>query len=207
MAKKQRAAALVPKVMARKREETTRTTFSLSTRGMEALTWLADGNLAGSYREVLDSIAAYVVAASEGLEAGQDMLELVAEAIEKRGPRSDWRRRTFTVGKKTVKVLKDFAKGHGVSRDELLDGLLILVRWFIAKDREELHQRQQHVNKLWDDVCKAAEEFERRAGEILPDGYDPVFEYFSNEVSAILGRRIPDTGEPFMETIKPWELP
>jgi len=162
-------------------KQSVRTTFKLSESSNNAIEWLIKTNNLKP-KEVFDLIC-----------SNENLVDLVIEVARKNGTSSSAKqmRKTFVISKRVLRLLNRFAKKHKLSRDLIVENLILLFKALLEKHAEEEKQREEKALTIISDFWSKAESVEEQLKDVLDDD-SPILDRFGyvivllmNLVSAI----------------------
>ena len=152
-----------------------RTTFRLSAEALEGLEWLA-GHSGITKKDTIDELCEWLDVLNKDtflkLCQGNELLKKLSE--EHGG---DLVRKTHVISDRTRRTLEKTAKDYEMSRDDLLENLILIVKLLIEKSEEERLSKHRKALEMIKDFQTQAEDFESELHTLLGDD-DPIYERF-----------------------------
>ena len=128
-----------------KKKESKRTTLKLSQKGLEAFDWISN---------------TYHISAKETLDllCSSDEIEKFAiDSINKDNSpdTSDWTRKTFVTTEKTLAHLNHISELHGLSRNVIVEKLILIYKGLLEKQREEEQVNEEKALEVVASITKS----------------------------------------------------
>jgi hypothetical protein len=162
-------------------KQSVRTTFKLSENSNNAIDWLIKTNNLKP-KEVFDLMC-----------SNENLVDFAIEAAQKNGKSNSTKqtRKTFVISKQVLRLLNRYSKKHKLSRDLIVENLILLFKALLEKHAEEEKQREEKALTIISDFCSKAESVEKQLKDLLDDD-SPILDRFGyvivllmNLVSAI----------------------
>lgn len=144
--------------------QSTRTTFNLSTDAQSALNWMAKNQ--GSIKKAFDLIASSLWKNDELTTKLADM-EKKSELVDL----ENHTRKTYVIGTRSLRRIKNIARKHSVNRDGLVELSILFFKILIDKELKNYKKALELVSDLWQRSSKIIKELSKI---LEPD--DPIIE-------------------------------
>ena len=182
--------------------ESVRTTFSLSAEALAGLEWLVDDR-GITKKEVFDDLCDFWVTL-KSLKSAAFQAPLDFYFSTQKSTDTDRVRKTYVISHKARRTLEKGAKEYGVSRDVLVENLILSAKFLteaIGKERLSKHKKAlEMIENFW----TKAEDLESELKDLL-GGDDVICERFSLVVTQIMNLHIDINAELNDGTpIDPW---
>ena len=149
------------------KKESKRTTFKLSDQSIKAIDWITE-TFNFTAKEVFDLISDK----NEFFEAG---IKFSSEHDD--SDFNEQTRKSFVISKQALSILNQTSENHKVSRDMLVEKLILtykaLMEKLLKKERENEEKVLEIVSEFWSE----AEKVQSRLSELLSDG-NPIISRF-----------------------------
>ncbi len=148
-------------------KQSVRTTFKLSEGSNNAIEWLIKTNNLKP-KEVFDLIC-----------SNENLVALAIEAAQKNGEGSSTKqtRKTFVISKRVLRLLNKYSEKHKLSRDLVVENLVLLFKALLEKHAEEEKQREEKALTIISDFWSKAESVEKQLKDLLDDD-SPILDRF-----------------------------
>jgi len=156
-------------------KQSVRTTFRLSESGSDAIDWLIKTNSLKP-KEVFDLIC-----------SNESLVEFAIEATKKnkKSGSTNRTRKTFVISKRVLRLLNKLSEEQEVSRDLIVENLILLFRALLEKHSEEEKKKEEKAHAIISDFWGRAEEVEKQLKELLDDD-SPILDRFGLVVVVIM---------------------
>ncbi len=156
-----------------------RTTFRLSAEALEGLEWLARQS-GVTKKETFDELCNWLDVLKKKdvlntflkLREGHELLKKYSGKH-----RGDLIRKTYVISHQARRTLEKTAKDYEMRRDDLLENLILIVKFLIEKSEEERLSKHREALGMIEDFRTQAEDFESELHTLL-GGDDPIYERF-----------------------------
>lgn len=162
-------------------KQSVRTTFKLSESSNNAIDWLISTH-GLKPKEMFD-----LICANEKLV---DLAIKEASKDAKSSPQTQTRK-TFVISKRVLRTLNKCAREHQVSRDSIVDSLILIFQVLLEKQVKDEKQQEEKALPIISDFWSKAESVEKQLKDLLDDD-SPILDRFGyvivllmNLVSAI----------------------
>jgi len=148
-------------------KQSVRTTFKLSDSSSNAIYWLIKTNNLKP-KEVFDLIC-----------SNENLIDFAIEAAIKDGKTSSAKktRKTFVISKRVLRLLNKYSEKHKLSRDLIVENLILLFKALLEKHAEEEKQREEKALTIISDFWSKAESVEKQLKDLLDDD-SPILDRF-----------------------------
>lgn len=156
-------------------KQSVRTTFKLSEDCINAIDWLLKTNNLKP-KELFDLIC-----------SNDDLVNLAAEAAKKDDKNISVKhtRKTFVISKRTLRLLNKKSEEQTLSRDLIVEKLVLLFKALLEKHTEEEKQKEEEALSIISDFWTKAEEIENKLKDLLDDD-NPILDRFSIVIVIIM---------------------
>lgn len=141
------------------KKESKRTTFKLSNKCLEAFEWMVESYNATA-KEVLD-----IISLSD--EIIDHAIEIAKEHNEDESQKKT--RKTFVISKQSLSQLNRISTKENVSRDTLIEMLILLYKSLLEKHLEEEKEKEKEALKIISNFWSEAENVEGHLDELLSE--------------------------------------
>jgi len=140
-------------------KQSVRTTFKLNEKCNNAIDWLIKTS-GLKPKEVFDLIG-----------SSEDLFDLAIEVAQKNGKNSSEKqtRKTFVISKRALRLFNNYSEKHKLSRDLIVQNLILLFKALLEKQAEEEKHREEKALTIISDFWSKAESVEKKLNEILED--------------------------------------
>lgn len=148
-------------------KQSVRTTFKLSESSNNAIDWLIKTNNLKP-KEVFDLMC-----------SNENLVDFAIEAVKKNGTSSSTKqtRKTFVISKQVLRLLNRYSEKHKLSRDLIVENLILLFKALLEKHAEEEKQREEKALTIISDFWSKAESVEKQLKDLLDDD-SPILDRF-----------------------------
>jgi hypothetical protein len=148
-------------------KQSVRTTFKLIEDCINAIDWLLKTNNLKP-KELFDFIC-----------SNNDVVNIAAEAAKKDDKNISVKhiRKTFVISKQTLRLLNKKSEEQTLSRDLIVEKLVLLFKVLLEKDTEKEKQKEEEALSIIDDFWTKAEEIEIKLKHLLYDD-NPIINRF-----------------------------
>lgn len=162
-------------------KQSVRTTFKLSESSNNAIDWLIKTNNLKP-KEIFDLMC-----------SNENLVDFAIESAKKNETSSSTKqtRKTFVISKRVLRLLNRCSEKHKLSRDLIVENLILLFKALVEKHAEEEKQREEKALTIIADFWSKAESVEKQLKDVLDDD-SPILDRFGyvivllmNLVSAI----------------------
>ena len=182
-----------------------RTTFRLSAEALEGLEWLARQS-GVTKKETFDELCNWLDVLKKKDVLNKDTFLKLRESHELlKKHRGDLIRKTYVISDQARRTLEKTAKDYEVSRDNLLEDLILIVKLLVESyEKKRLSDHGEEALEMIDDFWHKAEELESKLRELLGDD-DPIYQRFGMVVTHLMSLSIDIEREQKDGTpIDPW---
>ncbi len=148
-------------------KQSVRTTFKLSESSNNAIDWLIKTNNLKP-KEVFDLMC-----------SNENLVDFAIEAAKKNGKSSSTKqtRKTFVISKRVLRLLNRYSEKNKLSRDLIVEYLILLFKALLEKHAEEEKQQEQKALTIISDFWSKAESIEKELKDLLDDD-SPILDRF-----------------------------
>ena len=156
-------------------KQSVRTTFKLSEDCINAIDWLLKTNNLKP-KELFDLIC-----------SNNDLVNLAAEAakINEKNISAKYKRKTFVISKRVLRLLNKKSEEHTISRDLIVEKLILLFKALLEKHTEEEKQKEEKALSIISDFWSKAEKIENKLKDLLDDD-NPILDRFGVVIVIIM---------------------
>lgn len=162
-------------------KQSVRTTFKLSENSNNAIEWLIKTNNLKP-KEVFDFIC-----------SNESLVDVAIQIARKNGESgsTNQTRKTFVISKRVLRLLNKYSEKYKLSRDLIVENLILLFKSLLEKHAEEEKHREKKALTIISDFWSKSESVEKQLKDLLNDD-SPILDRFGyvivllmNLVSAI----------------------
>jgi len=148
-------------------KQSVRTTFKLSESSNNAIDWLITTNNLKP-KELFDLMC-----------SNENLVDFAIEAAQKNRKNSSTKqtRKTFVISKRVLRLLNRYSERHKLSRDSIVENLILLFKALLEKHAEEEKQREEKALTIISDFYSKAESVEKQLKDLLDDD-NPILDRF-----------------------------
>lgn len=156
-------------------KQSVRTTFKLSESSNNAIDWLIKTNNLKP-KEVFDLMF-----------SNENLVDFAIEAARKKGKSSSTKqtRKTFVISKRVLRLLNRHSKKHKLSRDLIVESLILVFKTLLEKHAEEEKQEEEEALPIILDFWTKAESVEKQLKDLLEDD-NPILDRFGLVIVEIM---------------------
>jgi len=156
-------------------KQSVRTTFRLSDSGNNAIDWLIKANNLKP-KEVFDIIC-----------TNDSLVEIAIEAAKKnkKSGSTNQTRKTVVISKRVLRLLNKLSNDEGLSRDVIVENLILLFKARLEKHSEEEKKKEEKADVIISDFWGKAEAVEKQLKKLLDDD-NPILDRFSLVIVVVM---------------------
>lgn len=156
-------------------KQSVRTTFKLSESSNNAIDWLITTNNLKP-KELFDLMC-----------SNENLVDFAIEAAQKNGKNcfTKQTRKTFVISKRVLHLLNRYSKRHILSRDSIVENLILLFKALLEKHAEEEKQREEKALTIISDFWSKAESVEEQLKDLLDDD-SPILDRFGYVIISLM---------------------